>query len=361
MSMGGGEPDRVQSTVHNLGSSFVEEDSTPLYNQMILPVSSQPNSYQLSAGYGGEEAPPTASAQPSLNPSVTETVKKKRGRPRKYAPDGSRNPWMMSPVRSLSPAGTRAAETETSPKKRGRPSGRGRKRKMDEISASAAVPVGSPGAGYGFKPHVITINAGEDVQAKLMSFSQSTSQAICIMSANGAISNVSLRQPAISGGSVTYEGRFEILSLSGSFIFSEVGGQRSRTGGLSVSLAGPDGSVLGGSVAGLLIAAAPVQVIVGSFRVDVEKLQKPGRSERLSASPPPPPPLGRPPAEGPRSPPSFGSLSESSGPPSPPAPTGHNQHLLETSTNPPAPTGHNQHLLETSTRSPPGVSSFPWR
>jgi hypothetical protein len=40
----------------------------------------------------------------------------------------------------------------------------------------------------------------------------------------------------------------------------ENGGQRSRTGGLSVSLAGPDGRLLGGGVAGLLIAASPVQV-----------------------------------------------------------------------------------------------------
>ena len=56
------------------------------------------------------------------------------------------------------------------------------------------------------------------------------------------------------------QGRFEILSLSGSFLLTEVGGQRSRTGGLSVSLAGPDGRVLGGCVAGLLTAASPVQV-----------------------------------------------------------------------------------------------------
>lgn len=56
------------------------------------------------------------------------------------------------------------------------------------------------------------------------------------------------------------QGRFDILSLSGSFLLSEVGGQRSRTGGLSVSLAGPDGRVLGGCVAGLLTAASPVQV-----------------------------------------------------------------------------------------------------
>ena len=40
----------------------------------------------------------------------------------------------------------------------------------------------------------------------------------------------------------------------------ESDGQRSRTGGLSVSLSGPDGRVLGGNVAGLFTAASPVQV-----------------------------------------------------------------------------------------------------
>ncbi|RWW56805.1 hypothetical protein BHE74_00036456 [Ensete ventricosum] len=107
-----------------------------------------------------------------------------------------------------------------------------------------------------------------------MSFSQHGSRAICILSANGAISNVTLRQPATSGGTVTYEGRFEILSLSGSFLLSESGGQRSRTGGLSVSLAGPDGRVLGGGVAGLLMAASPVQVVMGSFIPDGKKGSK---------------------------------------------------------------------------------------
>lgn len=61
------------------------------------------------------------------------------------------------------------------------------------------------------------------------------------------------------------QGRFEILSLSGSFLLSESGGQRSRTGGLSVSLAGPDGRVLGGGVAGLLTAASPVQVSLSFY------------------------------------------------------------------------------------------------
>lgn len=61
------------------------------------------------------------------------------------------------------------------------------------------------------------------------------------------------------------QGRYEILSLSGSFLLSENDGQRSRTGGLSVSLSGTDGRVLGGGVAGLLTAASPVQVLLAFY------------------------------------------------------------------------------------------------
>lgn len=60
------------------------------------------------------------------------------------------------------------------------------------------------------------------------------------------------------------QGRFEIISLSGSFLLSDNNGNRSRSGGLSVSLAGSDGRVLGGLVAGMLMAASPVQVWVNS-------------------------------------------------------------------------------------------------
>lgn len=43
-------------------------------------------------------------------------------------------------------------------------------------------------------------------------------------------------------------------------MLTESGGTRSRSGGLSVSLAGMNGDVVGGGVAGMLLAAAPVQV-----------------------------------------------------------------------------------------------------
>lgn len=63
------------------------------------------------------------------------------------------------------------------------------------------------------------------------------------------------------------QGRFEILSLSGSFMPNDTGGTRSRSGGMSVSLASPDGRVVGGGVAGLLVAAGPVQVRFPPFFV----------------------------------------------------------------------------------------------
>ncbi|XP_075109400.1 AT-hook motif nuclear-localized protein 8 isoform X3 [Nicotiana tabacum] len=158
-----------------------------------------------------------------------------------------------------------------SKKSRGRPPGSGKK----QVEAFGAV-------GFGFTPHLITVNIGEDISSKVMAFSQQGPRAVCILSANGAVSNVTLRQPAMGGGTVTYEGRFEIISLSGSFLLSESNGSRSRTGGLSVSLSGPDGRVLGGGVAGMLMAATPVQVVVGSFIAE-------GKKPKSKAPSPPPP------------------------------------------------------------------------
>lgn len=42
---------------------------------------------------------------------------------------------------------------------------------------------------------------------KIISFSQQGPRAICVLSANGLVSNVTLRQPDSSGGTLTYEVR----------------------------------------------------------------------------------------------------------------------------------------------------------
>ena len=59
-----------------------------------------------------------------------------------------------------------------------------------------------------------------------------------------------------------WQGRFEILCLSGSYLVLDDGGTRTRSGGLCIALCGPDHRVIGGSVGGVLTAAGTVQVSV---------------------------------------------------------------------------------------------------
>lgn len=200
-------------------------------------------------------------------------AKRRRGRPRKYSPDSSAlalatSPHVADSTPSMGPTGG-TPSLETQAKRRGRPPGSGKK----QTNAMGSF-------GVGFTPHVIMVEAGEDIAAKILDFSQQGLRAVCILSANGAVSDVTLRQPSISGGTMTYEGQYEIISLSGSYLLSEGNGS-SRTGGLSVSFAGPDGHVLGGRIAGVLKAAVPVQVIGGSFLAD-------GKKPKTGPSSPPP-------------------------------------------------------------------------
>lgn len=190
-------------------------------------------------------------------PSSEQPVKKKRGRPRKYGPDGpvSLRLSSMSASQNLTPG----SATPTPKRARGRPPGTGRKQQLATLGEWM-----NNSAGVAFAPHVITVGVGEDIVAKLLSFAQQRPRALCILSGSGLVSSVTLRQPASTGVSVTYEGRFQILCLSGSYLVAEDGGPRNRTGGVSVSLSSPDGHVIGGGVA-MLMAASPVQVVVCSF------------------------------------------------------------------------------------------------
>ncbi|XP_058198363.1 AT-hook motif nuclear-localized protein 1-like [Rhododendron vialii] len=72
--------------------------------------------------------------------------------------------------------------------------------------------------------------------------------------------------------SINGRGRFELLTLSGSYTCTATGNVQREIGRLSVSLANPDGSVFGGTVVGSLVAAMPIQLILGSFKQNI-KLQ----------------------------------------------------------------------------------------
>ncbi|CAN8230575.1 unnamed protein product [Cochlearia groenlandica] len=202
---------------------------------------------------------------PAETASTDQKKKKKRGRPRKYNPDGTL-------AVTLSPMPISSSVPFSTPRKRGR--GRGKSDRWLKKSQMFQFDRSSDFVGANFTPHVLIVNAGEDVTMKIMTFSQQGSLAICILSANGPISNVTLRQSMASGGTLTYEGRFEILSLTGSFMQNDSGGTRSRAGGMSVCLSGPEGRVFGGGLAGLFVAAGPVQVMVGTFIVGHEQSQE---------------------------------------------------------------------------------------
>ncbi|CAM8891421.1 unnamed protein product [Rhodiola kirilowii] len=195
----------------------------------------------------------TQSVQPSIGLNSTDgAVRRKRGRPRKYG----------TPEQAL------AAKKATSTSSAAQGSQKKRDSGVGYVTKKSQQLSGIGNAGQGFTTHVIDAAEGEDVFQKIMRFMQQIGREICILSASGSISNASLRQPATSGGGITYKGRFELLSLSGSYVRTENG---ERSGGLSVCLSDMNGQIIGGGIGGPLVAAGPVQVIVGSFQIVPKK------------------------------------------------------------------------------------------
>uniref|UniRef100_A0A251RMQ4 AT-hook motif nuclear-localized protein n=1 Tax=Helianthus annuus TaxID=4232 RepID=A0A251RMQ4_HELAN len=258
-------------THHNLPNNSHDSSMGSNKNSNLMTPNSIHNRFPFGSDQFGDRSSPSGGFRPGGYTS--EPAKKKRGRPRKYSPSndgGIALGLSPNPVSAVSNTGT------------GGGGGIWRIRMMVAVGLRIWIRfLRNRGEGHrvwgrsslpgvGFTPHVIVVKAGEDISSTMVSFSQQGPRTVCILSANGAISNVTLRQPASTGGTVTYEGRFEIISLSGSFVHSESDGN-SKPSGLSVSLAGSDGRVLGGGVAGMLVAASPVQVIVGSFIAEAKK------------------------------------------------------------------------------------------
>ncbi|KAK9158859.1 hypothetical protein Scep_005433 [Stephania cephalantha] len=137
---------------------------------------------------------------------------------------------------------------------RGRPPGSKNKPKPPIIVTRE-----SPNA---LRSHVLEIGSGSDISDSIATFARRRQQGVSILSGNGVVTNVTLRQPATPGAIVTLHGRFEILSLSGAFLPAP---SPPGATGLTVYLAGGQGQVVGGSVVGPLVASGPVIVIAATF------------------------------------------------------------------------------------------------
>ncbi|KAK8633924.1 hypothetical protein V6N13_014756 [Hibiscus sabdariffa] len=183
---------------------------------------------------------------PSAETSTSQIARRKRGRPRKYG----------------TPEQAMAANPKSQQLSLGAVASLSRSSKESQSD-------GLGNAVQGFILHVINVAAGEDVSQKVTTFMEQSKRESCILSASGTISKASLRQLETSGSNnIAHEGRFDIISLSGSYVRTETG---EWSGGLSVCLSRADGQIIGGGVGGPLKAAGPVQVIVATFMIDRKK------------------------------------------------------------------------------------------
>ncbi|EXB40447.1 hypothetical protein L484_013750 [Morus notabilis] len=159
-------------------------------------------------------------------------------------------------------SGGGAASSSSSRRPRGRPSGSKNKPKPPIF-----VTRDSPNA---LRSHVLEIASGSDVVESVSSYARRHGRGICVLSGSGAVTNVTLRQPAGSaaapaaptGGVMTLHGRFEILSLTGTSLPPPA---PPGAGGLTIYLGGGQGQVVGGSVVGPLTASGPVMLMAASF------------------------------------------------------------------------------------------------
>ncbi|XP_073136614.1 AT-hook motif nuclear-localized protein 20-like [Henckelia pumila] len=147
----------------------------------------------------------------------------------------------------------RAGE-EVNRRPRGRPTGSKNKPKPPIF-----VTRDSPNA---LRSHVMEIASGTDVAESIAQFARRRQRGVCVVSGSGSVANVSIRQPAAPGAAVALQGRFEILSLSGTFL---PGPSLPGSTGLTVYLSGGQGQVVGGSVVGPVVAVGPVMIIAATF------------------------------------------------------------------------------------------------
>ncbi|KAK4745253.1 hypothetical protein SAY87_011565 [Trapa incisa] len=129
------------------------------------------------------------------------------------------------------------------------------------------------------RAHILEVGSGCDVFDCIATYARRRQRGVCVLSGSGTVTNVTLRQPAATGSVVTLHGRFEILSLSGSFLPPPAPPGATS---LTVFLSGGQGQVVGGNVVGELTAAGPVIVIAASFtNVAYERLPLEETEEQL--------------------------------------------------------------------------------
>ncbi|GMH31371.1 hypothetical protein Nepgr_033214 [Nepenthes gracilis] len=152
------------------------------------------------------------------------------------------------------------ATTEVFRRRRGRPQGSKNKPKPPVIVTRESDPHPV------MSPHILEVVGGVDIIDSLARFTLRHKVGLCVLTASGTVANVTLKQPSTSipDGTVTFHGRFDIVSLS-AVLLGDGGGGGFGNGLFTITLAGPQGQIAGGKVFGSLLAAGTVFVVAASF------------------------------------------------------------------------------------------------
>ncbi|PKI31755.1 hypothetical protein CRG98_047854, partial [Punica granatum] len=194
-------------------------------------------------------------------------------------PSSSAPDTTAKPTKPDAANGGDGASIEVVRRPRGRPPGSKNKPKPPVVITREPEPVMSP--------YILEIPGGADVVESISRFCRRKGMGLCILTGSGTVANCTLRQPSAgnvpAGATVTFHGRFEILSISATFLHQTLAFPIPN--GFSISLAGPQGQIVGGYVAGPLLAAGPVFVVAASFNnPSYHRLQEEREDSRRSTS-----------------------------------------------------------------------------
>ncbi|KAE9593098.1 putative PPC domain-containing protein [Lupinus albus] len=130
-----------------------------------------------------------------------------------------------------------------------------------------------------FTAYVVTVAPRENVVTKIISiFEEMSPETVTVLSATGQVSTVVIFG---FGGTVTYKGNFDILSLCGQCMCTKVSNsEEGKNVMLASSLSAPDGNVFGGVLESAMIAATPVEGS-SSKRESINKAREPTHLDLL--------------------------------------------------------------------------------
>ncbi|CAN4092342.1 unnamed protein product [Withania somnifera] len=178
-------------------------------------------------------------------------------------PNEPLNPQPVNAIAPPPPSSTAAndgATIEVVRRPRGRPPGSKNKPKPPVIITRDAEP--------SMSPYILEIPSGVDIISSITKFCRKRNMGLCVLNGSGTVTNVTLHQPSTTPVStVTFHGRFDILSLSATIVQPHVNipSNNGITNGFTISLAGPQGQVVGGGVSGPLVTAGTVYLIAATF------------------------------------------------------------------------------------------------